>query len=445
MKTWIREPAAVWTGCDLNAPGGVVVEDESIVELVQDTPHSEVDEVFDASDCVLLPGLINCHHHFYQTLTRALPAALDKELFEWLVSLYPVWANLTEQAIAASTRTALCELLLSGCTTSTDHHYVFPGSCLNAIDIQAEIATELGVRCILTRGSMSLSKKDGGLPPDQVVQDADAILRDSERLIHAFHDPAPGAMMQIALAPCSPFSVTSELMRDSAVLARENGVLLHTHLAETLDEDEFCQQMFGERPLDYLETVGWLDDDVWLAHGIHFDSDEIRRLGERRVAVSHCPSSNMILASGICRVNELRASGCPVGLGVDGSASNDASNMMQEVRQAFLIQRLRYGAAGFSHDDALHLGTTGGASLFRRTDIGEIRPGSQADLALFNLNELRFSGAGDPVAALVLSGAHRAEAVMVNGRWRVRSGELVDVDLFAVMAEQAVAAKRLAG
>lgn len=252
-------------------------------------------------------------------------------------------------------------------------------------------------------------------------------------------------MLQIALAPCSPFSVTTELMRDSAILAREQGVLLHTHLAETMDENEFCLEKFGVRPVDYLEQVGWLANDVWLAHGIHFDSQEINKLGSAGVAISHCPSSNMILASGISPVKELITAGCAVGVGVDGSASNDASNLIQEIRQAFLIQRLKYGSVNVSHEDALHLGTTGGAALFHRQDIGEIAVGKQADITLFNLEELRFTGAGDPIAALVLCGAHRAEAVMVAGNWRVKEHQLIDIDLAQVMNDQRKAALAIAG
>ncbi len=443
LKTWIKDPTAVWTGNEHTARRGIVIEGNSIIELVDTEPAGTVDEVFDAEGLVLLPGLINCHHHFYQTLTRAFPDALDKELFEWLVSLYPVWANLDEQAIRASTTTALCELLLSGCTTTTDHHYVFSETTGQAIDVQADVAKTLGIRAILTRGSMSLGKSNGGLPPDKVVQSPDDILKDSERLIARFHDASPDAMLQIALAPCSPFSVTTELMRDSAILAREHKVLLHTHLAETLDENEFCLEMFGKRPVDYLEQVGWLADDVWLAHGIHFNNEEIHRLGSAGVSISHCPSSNMILASGTCPVPALSEAGSPVGLGVDGSASNDCSNMMQELRQAFLIQRLAHGASAFGHEDALQMATRGGAALFKREQIGQLAPGKLADVALFDLNELRFTGAGDPVAALVLCGAHRASAVMVNGQWKVKSGELLDMDLARVKAEHLSAAQRL--
>ena len=445
MKTWIKNPAATWTGNQTSAENGIIIEGNVITELVNGEPESPVDEIYDAEKCVLLPGLVNCHHHFYQTLTRALPGALNKELFDWLVSLYPIWANLDEEAIRTATTTAVCELLLSGCTTTTDHHYVFSDQTTNAIDIQAEVTERLGIRAILTRGSMSLGKSDGGLPPDQVVQNADDILKDSERLIKRFHQSDEGAMLQIALAPCSPFSVTTELMRDSAILAREQGVLLHTHLAETMDENDFCIEKFGVRPVDYLEQVGWLANDVWLAHGIHFKTQEINRLGSAGVAISHCPSSNMILASGISPVKELIKAGCPVGIGVDGSASNDASNLIQELRQAFLIQRLKYGSANVSHEDALRLGTTGGAALFHRQDIGEIAVGKQADVALFNLEELRFTGAGDPIAALVLCGAHRAEAVMVAGKWRVKEHQLVDINLAQVMNDQKKAAVKLTG
>ncbi len=446
MKTWIKNPLLTWSAGGVNAPSGIVVDDGTITELVTGSePLDPCDTIVDATDCILMPGLINCHHHFYQTLTRSYPPALNKELFDWLTNLYPVWAGLTESSIATSTKTAICELLLSGCTTTTDHHYVFSERTGNAIDIQAEVAGQLGMRVVLTRGSMSLGKSDGGLPPDEVVQSARVILADSERLIDKWHDAGRNAMIQIALAPCSPFSVSTDLMKESAVLAREKQVLLHTHLAETLDEDAFCLDMFGMKPVDYLEHVGWLANDVWLAHGIHFTQQEINRLGKAGTAISHCPSSNMLLASGICAARELREAGCPVGLGVDGSASNDASNMIQEVRQAFLIQRLKYGSANVTHEDVLDMATREGAKLFGRDDIGEIAVGKSADLALFNLNELRFAGTGDPLAALVLSGAHRAQHVMVAGQWKVRNGRLIDVDEPALIEEQRAEAKKLTG
>ena len=445
--TWIKRPSAVYTANDLDAAGGIVVRDDRIVELVGTgkEPLTPVETVFDASDLVLLPGLINGHHHFYQTLTRACPPALNKSLFGWLKTLYPVWANLTEEAIAVSTRLALAELMLSGCTTASDHHYLFSAALPRAIDVQAETAAELGMRVVLTRGSMSLSVEDGGLPPRSVTEPADTILAESERLVRRYHDGAPHAMCQIALAPCSPFSVTRELMRETAQLARAHGVRLHTHLAETRDENEFCLAKFGMRPLDYLEDVGWLAEDVWLAHGIHFTDAEISRLGDAGTGVCHCPSSNMVLASGICPVNDLLAAGVSVGLGVDGSASNDTSNLMQEVRQALLIGRLRYGAEFVSHQSVLQLATRGSADLLGRPELGELRPGATADIALFNLDEPRFSGHGDPLAALVLCGASRVSDLMIAGTWRVRGGELQDLDLDALMRRHRRIAGTLAG
>ena len=445
--TWIKRPSAVYTANDLDAAGGIVVRDDRIVELVGTgkEPLTPVEIVFDASGLVLLPGLVNGHHHFYQTLTRACPPALNKSLFGWLKTLYPVWANLTEEAIEASTRLALAELMLSGCSTASDHHYLFSEALPHAIDVQAETAAELGMRVVLTRGSMSLSVEDGGLPPRSVTEPADTILAESERLVRRYHDGAPHAMCQIALAPCSPFSVTRALMRETAQLARAHGVRLHTHLAETRDENEFCLAKFGMRPLDYLEDVGWLAEDVWLAHGIHFTDAEISRLGDAGTGICHCPSSNMVLASGICPVNDLLAAGVSVGLGVDGSASNDASNLMQEVRQALLVGRLRYGAESVSHQSVLQFATRGSADLLGRPELGELRPGSAADLALFNLDEPRFSGHGDPLAALVLCGASRVSDLMIAGTWRVRGGELQDIDLDALMRRHRQIAGRLAG
>jgi 8-oxoguanine deaminase len=433
---WIKNPLAIFVPDGVDADGGLVVQGAEIVEMVPggQTPSTPCERVFDASGHVVLPGLINVHHHFYQTLTRALPAALDKELFPWLETLYPIWAGLTPEHVAVSTRLALAELLLSGCTTASDHHYVFPRGLEEAIDIQIAEAEKLGVRVAPTRGSMSLSQEDGGLPPKSVVQDADTILADSERLISRYHRNEPGAMVQIILAPCSPFSVTNELMIETARLARRHGVRLHTHLAETHDETNYCLELFGVRPVDYLEQVEWMADDVWLAHGIHFDTDEIRRLGTAGVGICHCPSSNMVLASGICPALELESAGSPVGLGVDGSASNDGSNLIQEARQALLIQRLKYGSSKVSHRNVLEWATKGSARCLGREDLGELSPGKQADLALFKLDEPRFSGAGDPLAALILCGAHRADHVMVAGKWVVESGEISGLDLPGLMA-----------
>ncbi len=445
MRLWLKNPLAVLADDGLDAGGGIVVEDSIIVELLPDgkQPEREVDQVFDASAHGIIPGLINTHHHFYQTLTRACPPALNKELFPWLQSLYPLWAGLTEEMIHVSTRLAAVELLLSGCTLAADHHYIFPEAAPEALDVQVAAMAEIGIRATLTRGSMSLGEDEGGLPPRNTIQRSEVILADSERVIAKYHDPGEGSMLQVALAPCSPFSVSEELMVQSAVLAREKKVRLHTHLAETEDENDFCRESFGLRPLDYLEKVGWMGKDVWLAHGIFFDSSEIERLGSAGVGITHCPSSNMLLGSGMCKVLELEAAGCPVGLGVDGSASCDSSNMMQEVRQAFLLQRLRYGAAAVSHLDALRWASEGSAQCLGRDDVGKIAPGMQADLALFKLDELRFSGAGDPLAALVLCGAHRVDYVMVGGVWKVEDGSMADLDLPGLLAEHAGLAQEL--
>lgn len=441
LATWLRNPLAVLG----DAPGGVVVDGGRIVELVPaGGVPSRPAAPFDASRHVVLPGLVNTHHHFYQTLTRCLPAALDRPLFGWLQALYPVWARLTPEAMDAAVTVAMAELLLSGCTTTTDHHYVFPPGLEDAIAIEAAAAARLGIRTVLTRGSMDLSQRDGGLPPDGVVQDMDTILADSDRLIGLLHDPAPHAMLQIALAPCSPFSVTTQLMRDTAALADRRGVRLHTHLAETQDEAAFCQARFGCTPLDYLEECGWLRPGTWLAHGIHFSPSEIARLGRARVGVTHCPCSNQLLASGTCRVCELEAAGVAVGLGVDGSASNDASNLMGEVRAAFLLQRGANGVEAVSHRDALRWATQGSAGCIGRPELGRIAVGAAADLALFTLDDLRFSGAGDPLAALVLCGAYRADRVMIGGRWVVEDGRIPGLDLGALMRRHGMAARQLA-
>jgi 8-oxoguanine deaminase len=401
--------------------------------------------VVDAREHVVLPGLVNTHHHFYQTLTRAVRSALNKELFDWLKALYPVWAGLSEDALDLATRMALSELLLSGCTTAADHHYVFPRGVEHALDVQVAAAHSVGMRVVLTRGSMNLSVEDGGLPPKTVVQTPDTIMGDSERVIARFHERGDGAMVQVALAPCSPFSVTRELMAATAELAAREDVRLHTHLAETEDENRFCEATFGCRPLDYLEEVGWLSNRVWLAHGIHFNDAEIVRLGRAGVGVAHCPSSNMTLASGTCRVLALEQAGAPVGLAVDGSASNDVSNMAQEMRQALLLQRLALGAARVTHFEPLRWATEGSARCLGRSDIGTIAPGKQADLALFKLDEPRFASCEDPLAGLVLCGAHRADRVMVGGRWLVEDGEIVGVDLEALQARHREAARRLIG
>jgi 8-oxoguanine deaminase len=440
-KLWLRDPLAILAE---GAERGVVVQNGRITALLPaGAPTPENCDIFDASEHVVIPGLINTHHHFYQTLTRALPAAIDRTLFPWLTALYPVWARLTPEALDAAVTLAMAELLLSGCTTTTDHHYVFPPGLEDAIDITAAAARRLGIRAVLTRGSMNLSQKDGGLPPDSVVQDEDTILAESATLVARLHDPAEGALLQIALAPCSPFTVTTSLMRRTAELAAARDVRLHTHLAETADEDAWCQATHGMRPLDYLEECGWLGPRTWLAHGVHFRPDEIARMAAAGVCVTHCPCSNQVLASGHCPVCDMESAGLRVGLGVDGSASNDSSNLMQEVRAAFLVQRARYGADRVSHLDALRWATSGSAACIGRPELGCIAPGAQADLALFKLDEPRFSGAGDPLAALVLCGAHRADAVLVAGRFVVRDGALPGLDLAALMRRHGQQARLL--
>ena len=441
MRLWIKSPLAIFAQ---GAAGGVVVEDGRIVELVAVAPSAPVDETFDASRHVVLPGLVNAHHHFYQTLTRAHPAAINKELFPWLQALYPLWARLKPDHLHVAARLALTELLLSGCTTAADHHYVFPPGLENAVDIEADAARETGVRMTITRGSMNLSQKDGGLPPDSVVQDSDAILKDSERVLKLFHAPKPGAHIRVALAPCSPFSIDKRLMVETAKLAEQHDCQLHTHLCETQDEERFCLEVYGQRPVDLLEETGWLSRRTWLAHGIHFNDEEIARLGKAGVGIGHCAASNMVLASGVCRTCELEKAGASVGLGVDGSASNDSSNMMEAVRHALMIGRLRYGASAITHLDVLRWGTEGSARCLGRDDIGKIEVGRQADLALFTLDEPRFSGGHDPLATLVLCGAHRADRVMVGGRWRVVDGAPVGVDLTKLIADHRQAARQFA-
>ncbi|MDB5571799.1 MAG: 8-oxoguanine deaminase [Hyphomicrobiales bacterium] len=441
MRAWIKSPMAILAE---GAQGGVVVENGRIAELVASgaAPAAPVDETFDASSHVVVPGLINTHHHMFQTLTRAHPSAINKELFPWLEALFPIWSrNVKPDNFRLATRLALTELMMSGATCVSDHQYLYPPGLDSAMDIQAEEAARLGVRMTLTRGSLNLTEDEGGNAPGGAVQDVDVILADCERVISRYHDRREGAMTRVALAPCAPFNVSKRLMIETAAMAERHDCRMHTHLAETLDEVDYCQSKFSCRPVDYLEEVGWMNDRVWLAHGIHFNDDEVKRLGRARVGVCHCPTSNMVLASGQCRTRELEEAGSPVGLGVDGSASNDNSNLMEGVRHALMINRLRYGAAGVTHFDAFRWATEGSAKCLGRDDLGKIAPGMQADLAFYKLDELRFSGAGDPLAALVLCGAHSADRVMVGGQWRVTDAAPVGVDLARLRFEHGAAAK----
>jgi len=444
-RIWIKNPLAIFTANDQDATGGLVIEGGVITEMLAagQAPAAPVDSTFDSREHVVLPGLINTHHHFYQTLTRAWGPVVNQPLFPWLKTLYPVWARLTPEKLELASKVALAELLLSGCTTAADHHYLFPEGLEEAIDVQVQAVRDLGMRAMLTRGSMSLGEADGGLPPQQTVQEAEVILADSERLIGRYHERGAGAQIQIALAPCSPFSVTPEIMRASAAMAERLDVRLHTHLAETLDEEDFCLERFGLRTVDYLDSVGWLSDRTWLAHGIHFNADEIARLGQAGTGICHCPSSNMRLASGICPTLELEAAGAPIGLGVDGSASNDASNMILEARQALYLQRLRYGAEKITPELALGWATKGSARLLGRDDLGQLAVGKQADLALFKLDELRFSGSHDPISALLLCGADRADRVMIGGRWQVIDGQVEGLDVAGLIADHSQAARAL--
>ncbi|MFX0537167.1 8-oxoguanine deaminase [Ornithinimicrobium sp. Y1847] len=447
---WIKDPDGIHTSAPdgADASRGLVVDTEAgvITEVVgAGQEPTRYDVSLAAGGSVLLPGLVNTHHHFYQTLTRAWAPVADAELFPWLVGLYPVWARLTPQALESAVTVAVAELLLSGCTTAADHHYLFPDGLEEAVDIEVDVVRRLGSRALLTRGSMSLGEKDGGLPPQSTVQDHDTILEDSRRVVDRYHERGEDAQIRIGLAPCSPFSVTRELMRDSALLAEELDVRLHTHLAETIDEEDFCRERFGLRTVDYLESVGWLSDRTWLGHGIHLDNGEVARLGAAGTGVAHCPTSNMRLGSGTCRVLDLEEAGAPVGLGVDGSASNDGSNMIEEVRAAMNLQRLARGPANVPVRRAIDWGTRGSAAVLGWDSIGVLRPGAQADFALYRRDELRFAGSHDPVASLVLCGAHQADRVMVGGTWVVEDGAVVGLDLERVLATQREEAARLIG
>jgi 8-oxoguanine deaminase len=426
------------------ANGDISVVDNVIRQIGPVSHLSEAaDETIDARGMVVLPGLVNTHHHFFQTLTRNLPVAQDAKLFDWLVVHYPIWARLTPEAIAVSTKIALAELMLSGCTTASDHCYLWPnGAC---IDDQIEAAQELGIRFHASRGSMSVGESKGGLPPDAVVEDEEAILRDSRRAIETYHDPNRYAMLRIVLAPCSPFSVSPELMRQSVELARSYGVHVHTHLAETRDEEDYCRQVFGKTPVELAEDLGWTGTDVWHAHMVHAHPPEVRRLGATRTGIAHCPTSNMRLASGIAPVRSWLAAGCRVGLGVDGSASNDGSHLLAEARQAMLLQRVANGPDAFSATEALRLATRGGAEVLGRDDVGVLAPGMAADLIGFRLDKLGFAGAAvhDPLAALAFCQPPTVDLSIINGRIRVRNGELAGVDLPPLIARHNAIARAM--
>ncbi|HCK67601.1 MAG TPA: 8-oxoguanine deaminase [Anaerolineae bacterium] len=433
--------------------GGIFIRD-GIIERVGKEAElpQEADEVLDLKDHVVLPGLVNTHHHFYQTLTRAVPAAQDANLFNWLKTLYPIWAKIQPDDIFTSTQTALAELALSGCTTASDHLYLYPNA--SKLDDEIEAGLQLGLRLQASRGSMSLGESKGGLPPDSVVDSEDAILKDSQRLIEKYHNANHGAMTQIVLAPCSPFSVTTDLMKQSAKLAREYGVHLHTHLAETEDEEQFCLEKFGHRPVSYMQEVDWVGDDVWFAHAVYVNDEEIKVFAKHNCGVAHCPTSNMRLASGIAPIKEYRKAGVPIGLGVDGSASNDGSHLLAEVRNAMLVSRVKEGITGYSLSndpnrklmtarEALYLGTRGGADVLGRKDIGSLEVGKCADFFAVNLNRLEFTGMHDPVSAIVFGQPVRVDYTVVHGKFIVKAGQLVTVDEGKIIERHNKAARRL--
>jgi cytosine/adenosine deaminase-related metal-dependent hydrolase len=393
-----------------------------------------VDQIVDGSGCLLTPGFVNTHHHLYQWVTRGL--AVDSTLFEWLTTLYPVWAGIDEHAVHTGAQGALAQLARTGCTTSTDHHYVFPREGGDLLGAEIRAARDVGLRFHPTRGSMDLGQRDGGLPPDHVVEDRDAILAASAEAVDRWHDPSPGSMLRIALAPCSPFSVTGDLMRESAELARGRGVRLHTHLAETADEEDFCRERFGCSPLEYVEGLGWTGEDVWFAHAVHLDDGAVKKIADSGTGVAHCPSSNARLGAGIARTRELRAAGARVGLGVDGAASNEAASLLEEVRHALLFARAVGGPTALGVRDALELATIGGAAVLGRAgEIGSIEAGKLADLALWRIDGPAHADVADPVAALVLGTPPPLELLLVDGRPVVEHGRVLTVDEDAVARE----------
>ena len=467
MPTMLAKNAAVVVTMDGERrelrDAGLFARDGFIEQVAASTELPETaDVVLDLRGQILLPGLVNCHHHLNQVLTRNLPAGQNTNLFPWLRAHYPIWAGRTPDASRTATIVGSAELALSGCTTVLDHTYMFPNGC--KLDDQIHAAREIGVRFVASRGSMSLGESRGGLPPDDCVEAEDAILADSERIIRQYHDPGPGSMIQIVLAPCAPFAVTAGLMSESARLARQYGVRLHTHLCETLDEERFTLERVGLRPVAYLESLGWVGDDVWYAHAIHVNQDEIRLFAQQGAGISHCPSSNMRLASGIAPVKSYLDAGVTVGLGVDGSASNDCSNLLAEVRQAMLLARLKMGLrppegpeTGLSPSDplranewmtarqALEIGTRGGAAALGRTDIGSLEPGKCADFFTLDLNTVDYAGAlADPVAAVVFCAQQRARHTVVGGRPVVDDGQIVTLELGPVIEEHNRHAARLA-
>lgn len=454
MKKTLIKNAKCIVSCDKNDNiynhGYIYIEDGEIKEIGSyDSNNGKeflADEIIDATNMIIYPGLINTHHHLYQYFTRNLPQVQNMELFDWLKTLYEIWKNIDAEVIRYSSLLGMGELMKHGCTTCFDHHYVFPnqgGSRL--IDTQFDAATSLGIRMFASRGSMDLSKKDGGLPPDSVVQDIDSILKDSERLVSKYHDPNKGSMRQIALAPCSPFSVSSDLLKESAILARNLGVRLHTHLAETIDEENYTLERYGVRPLEYMEQLGWIGNDVWFAHGIHFNDEELKLLADTGTGVAHCPISNMKLSSGIAQIPRMLELGVPVGLAVDGSASNDASNLMEEIRVSYLLHRLNSSKQAPSGYDILKIATNGSAKILGRSDIGQLSIGMMADLFMVDSTKAELVGADyDTKSMLATIGTKEPVALtMVQGEVVVRNGILQKIDEEKVAAQGREVVKEL--
>ena len=423
-------------------PAGWILVEEGVIAGVGGGEEPLAHERVDLRGAVVTPGLVNTHHHLYQTLTRA--RAQQADLFTWLRELYPVWAGIDAEAEYAAARTGIAELALSGCSTVFDHHYVFPRGRDGLIEAEVQAARELGVRIVASRGSMDLGASSGGLPPDELVEELDTVLAETERLVGALHEGGSGARVQIAVAPCSPFSVTGRLMEESAALARRLRLLLHTHLAETVEEDQYCRELYGCTPVEYLDRLGWLSHDVWCAHCVHLSEEEIARFGATGVGVAHCPTSNLRLGAGVAPVRPLVDAGVRVGLGVDGSASNERGDLFLEVKQALLVARGRGGPAALTAREALRLATRGGADVLRRDDIGTLAPGKQADLAIWAADGLELGGADDLVAGLVLSGPHRVDRLVVGGEDVVRGGALVRADETQIARDHRVQARRFA-
>jgi cytosine/adenosine deaminase-related metal-dependent hydrolase len=421
--------------------GWLLVED-GVITAIGAGDEPVADERVDLNGAVVTPGLVNAHHHLYQTLTRA--RAQEADLFSWLRELYPVWSRIDAESEYAAARTGLAELALSGCTTVFDHHYVFPRGCGGLVEAEVQAARELGVRIVASRGSMDLGASDGGLPPDELVEDLDAVLADTERLVGELHEPGPGAHVQIAVAPCSPFSVTKRLMTESAAFARTHGLALHTHLAETVEEEAYCIELYGCTPVEYLTDLGWLGPDVWCAHCVHLSADDTLDFGASKTGIAHCPTSNLRLGAGVAPVREYLDAGVRVGLGVDGSASNERSDLLYEVKQALLVARGRGGPGAMTAREALRLGTRGGAAVLGREDIGSLEPGKRADFAVWRTDSLELGGAADAVAGLVFSAPHRVDRLVVDGRDVVRAGALVNADEDEIARAHRMQARRFA-